>query len=1096
MASLVLGNIGSAFLGPVGGFLGSAVGSYVDNLLFAPTPADVEGPRLTDLKGIQADPGQPIALVYGADRIAGTVVHTTDLIETKHKKRQGGKGGGKKQTQITYTYHIDIDYMLCEGPILGVGRIWTDGKLVRGTRYQMELDTDENFEQVGGIPYQSWYKDHIYKPDEIPWSWDQDITPTIGNQLYVWNIRNGFQEVTDEQAEIFLDTKRVVYRYDAGSDKMLPIERSHGYTGEIIAEADLEPIRQIVRSAPPSLNFGGFGAVSESVDQDGTFLNFEIDISELVPDQLSGPTEELMGYASVTFELSGSNNPGVTEPFLVTSSASLRGFYRDPVTGIEAGFADSSGVSTGRVVTNTNDVVAYSVTIPLYLGYNVVAGSVTGARTVPAFTRSGSVSGVELVAEFFTPQSDPEIRDWPDYFNFFDAINDFSPRSVLEFHGPEGVALYRGTKDQLPDPTMELVAPDGLGAVPAYRGRAHIVFQRFELADFGNRIPNLTFEVVQSDDARIRPVIENLMDRAGIEPEYYDISQLPEAGVPSYVLGYSIGTLTSYRAAMEPLLEAFQIDAAEIGNQIVFRPKRRNFDHEVEYPEIQAIDAGSNPETPIKITLRDVIDMPRSLGIRYRDPEREYQQNTATFTRQVTPSRGNSVIELPAVLSPSVMKEFVRDKMRDVWLERNSGAFTLPHRYVHFSPSDIIRINGEEYGREDVVFKLTSVTRRDTGIIELEGVLRETTLYIPEEGETSNNQPDRTIFNGQRRPLFSITSKLFTMNLPALLPTHDDAGFYYSVSGSRNAWSGASLYLNRGTTLFPNWVLQESLFIGARSGSTRGTYLNAVASPQVVDYNSELFVFLHNKDEELESITGEELFNGGNAALVGDEIVHFRDAEKQTNGSYRLSIFLRGRRGTERFSEVGGPASNPSNRFLLLDRNELNNISRTVDEANNPTLLTSPTEYYQPLAFGASESDLFNNLGEPFENRLQRLIPFAPVQLTSRRLDNGDIKISWRRQDRMVFTMTSAAGDARLSESVEEYSLSLEVAPRSFDAQGQLIEPTVRSVTITEDTEFLYTSNMQAEDGVTTSSHIPYTVSQISTNVGKGQAAQGVLNVR
>ena len=87
MASLVLSTIGSSLLGPVGGFIGSAIGSYIDNLLFAPSPPDIEGPRVDDLQGIQADPGVPIPLLWGADRIAGIVVHTTDLIETKHKKK-------------------------------------------------------------------------------------------------------------------------------------------------------------------------------------------------------------------------------------------------------------------------------------------------------------------------------------------------------------------------------------------------------------------------------------------------------------------------------------------------------------------------------------------------------------------------------------------------------------------------------------------------------------------------------------------------------------------------------------------------------------------------------------------------------------------------------------------------------------------------------------------------------------------------------------------------------------------------------------------------------------------------------------------------
>ncbi|MBO6759214.1 MAG: glycoside hydrolase TIM-barrel-like domain-containing protein [Roseibium sp.] len=56
--------------------------------------------------------------------------------------------------------------------------------------------------------------------------------------------------------------------------------------------------------------------------------------------------------------------------------------------------------------------------------------------------------------------------------------------------------IYRGTETQLPDPLID--AKQGSGNAPAYRGLAYIVFERLPLADFGNRIPQLTFEVIRS----------------------------------------------------------------------------------------------------------------------------------------------------------------------------------------------------------------------------------------------------------------------------------------------------------------------------------------------------------------------------------------------------------------------------------------------------------------------------------------------------------------------------------------------------------------------------------------------------------------------
>jgi hypothetical protein len=55
------------------------------------------------------------------------------------------------------------------------------------------------------------------------------------------------------------------------------------------------------------------------------------------------------------------------------------------------------------------------------------------------------------------------------------------------------VRTYTGSETQTPDPLI--VAKEG--DAPAYRGLAYVVFERLPLANFGNRIPQLSFEVVR-----------------------------------------------------------------------------------------------------------------------------------------------------------------------------------------------------------------------------------------------------------------------------------------------------------------------------------------------------------------------------------------------------------------------------------------------------------------------------------------------------------------------------------------------------------------------------------------------------------------------
>ncbi|MEO0730043.1 MAG: hypothetical protein AAFY64_06660, partial [Pseudomonadota bacterium] len=58
--------------------------------------------------------------------------------------------------------------------------------------------------------------------------------------------------------------------------------------------------------------------------------------------------------------------------------------------------------------------------------------------------------------------------------------------------------IYRGTEDQFADPLISAAQSDGIA--PAFRGVAYVVFERLPLADFGNRLPQLSFETFRPVD--------------------------------------------------------------------------------------------------------------------------------------------------------------------------------------------------------------------------------------------------------------------------------------------------------------------------------------------------------------------------------------------------------------------------------------------------------------------------------------------------------------------------------------------------------------------------------------------------------------------
>jgi hypothetical protein len=69
-----------------------------------------------------------------------------------------------------------------------------------------------------------------------------------------------------------------------------------------------------------------------------------------------------------------------------------------------------------------------------------------------------------------------------------------------------GITVYTGSEDQEPDSTIE--ASVGVGNTPAYRGLAYIVFTDLQLEKYGNRIPNITCEVVEDGSIVLDPWTE------------------------------------------------------------------------------------------------------------------------------------------------------------------------------------------------------------------------------------------------------------------------------------------------------------------------------------------------------------------------------------------------------------------------------------------------------------------------------------------------------------------------------------------------------------------------------------------------------------
>ncbi|MDF7777794.1 hypothetical protein P1X14_21240, partial [Sphingomonas sp. AOB5] len=135
MATLVLSTVGQMIGGPIGQMVGAQLGQVIDReILFKPKGR--EGPRLTELAVQTSSYGTQLPKVFGTMRVAGSVIWSTDLIE--HRSSEGGKG---RPTVTSYSYTASFAVALSARAILSVGRIWAEGKLLRGAAGDFKVRT-------------------------------------------------------------------------------------------------------------------------------------------------------------------------------------------------------------------------------------------------------------------------------------------------------------------------------------------------------------------------------------------------------------------------------------------------------------------------------------------------------------------------------------------------------------------------------------------------------------------------------------------------------------------------------------------------------------------------------------------------------------------------------------------------------------------------------------------------------------------------------------------------------------------------------------------------------------------------------------------
>ncbi|MHA2377069.1 MAG: hypothetical protein ACXAB9_12955, partial [Candidatus Thorarchaeota archaeon] len=153
---------GFAIGGAFGAAIGAGLGAFVAGQLFPPDDIEVSKGRISDLKVSLSQFGWPIPVVWGCVRLGGNAYFNSDLIEKKHVETSdvGGKGGGSQSvTTTTFSYFINIGYLLCESPasypVVAVLELWANGKLIGDFTNETGPIFASKYTGEGGGPFNS-----------------------------------------------------------------------------------------------------------------------------------------------------------------------------------------------------------------------------------------------------------------------------------------------------------------------------------------------------------------------------------------------------------------------------------------------------------------------------------------------------------------------------------------------------------------------------------------------------------------------------------------------------------------------------------------------------------------------------------------------------------------------------------------------------------------------------------------------------------------------------------------------------------------------------------------------------------------------------
>jgi len=998
--------------GPTGALYGAQIGMMAGGYLDPPKGPTQYGPRLSDLSVQTSTYGAVIPRAYGTVPVLGNIfwLENNKRKEVIKKESSGGKGGGSSVTTETYTYYATFAVGLCEGPIAGVRRIWIGSNLV----YDAASDDLETI--IASNKKNNEFKIYLGTADQLPDSRMQAEMGAANCSAY--------------RGLAYVVVKDLALAKYGDSIQGAPVKV------EVVEQATSVGFRQVLDV------------------QSGVTYKTYLGEGDGYP-YVSGA----QGYAVVTTSHGKAN---------LHNSA---GFFAGATSGDMLPTASGGTYYCGYL--SSGDVLSIS-----NIGGVFALGDCSVELDVPITGKyiygiTTSLNGQYILA-LFTPSTPITSSTSDGVFYLMDSSGSVlksGPVDLSDVYRP--VCLGRSAQYLY---GASCVSNDGEHLYFAWgAGRRQV--EKWDIGDSLSFAETLEFSLVSGGDFS-RPSIGedsgciyiaagtgfyHVIDQEKISPSLRLVSEIVEAeasrvglvaGVDiscdlldSYLTGYRVATVGTVRSAIEPIQGIFPFDLIQSGYMIKAVPRGQS--------SVATIDAGElGADEQLKQTREMDTQLPTKIVANYLDKARNYDTNQQSWERPTTLAVNTTTLDLPMVLSADQAAQAVESLGNLYWLERTTfGPFTLPPTRSSLEPSDVITLN-MDYA--DYELRLTSVNYKSDGSIECSATQNSAAVYISDA--VSEEVPDDSGIE------FGGNSVYRLLDIPVIDETlQNRTGFGAVMAGYLSGWTGGQLFSSADSG--QTWTDLQ----GFAAGSL-GTALTPLSAHDgsLIDRHTLTVYMLAGT---LEGITRDQMLTGVNACAYGAdgrwEILHFQNATLNADGSYTLSDFWRGDKGTEWATglHLYGDA------FVLLDDPDTAFISTQSSAIGSPRV-------YRGISNGES---IDTDTDTAFTYTGVNLKPLSPVYAKATRDGSGNLSATFTRRSRLSGSWWTAGVETVVGETSQAYEIDV--------MSGATVKRTISAST----TAFSYSAADQTTDFGSAQSSITFRIYQLSETVGRGYVREVIL---